>query len=212
MGSLQFSSPPVCCLYCGISVGGKQRGFQYGDGRVICQNCHDTAIKTTDALSRVWTHTVSFCEQLGLHADWDKVPVSLENQPDMARLSGGSAAIGMARSQWQWWGYHSSEVVILYGMPTLLALETLAHEAGHVWCHSNGIRFNPADVEEGFCNVVAYQVLKALDARYHPDERIAAMLANPCPVYGGHFKNELARMQAMSWKGYLVGLQSGGVA
>lgn len=192
------------CRYCACTVGsdtwlGHRPGFKYGDGRVICKQCHDSAIKTPESLASLWQFIIQKMQSYGLDVNWGAVPVRLEHQPHF----GAGGVIGLAKSTTQQTLFNfscASEIIILYGMPKLLALETLAHEAGHVFCHHHRITFNPSQAEEGFCNLVAFKVLQDL----HQQEAIDKLMRNPCPIYGGHFRSELAAMNLHGWSQYLA--------
>lgn len=204
------------CRYCGHGVGDARRhhgarlGFRYGDGTPICAPCHQTAIKTDAELLGAWQLVVSQCLALGLHANWQDVKVRLRQSKQLhAMASSVQGVVGLARSRrWAW--LVSSDITILYGMPLTHAIETLAHEAGHVWCHAQGVVFDPQDVEEGFCNVVACLVLQRLDARHHTGDRVQVLFANSDPVYGLRFREEWLRVNQTSWPRYLQLIQTGG--
>jgi hypothetical protein len=196
------------CRYCGYPVGhrGGRPGFRYGDNIVICKPCHDISVKTDDALTMAWRFVVRSCTDLGLHANWPDIKVRLRNTPDITSMSGNQKVIGLARTQWCGL-LIESDITILYGMPLPHAIETLAHEAGHIWCHEHQVKFTPNGAEEGFCNVVACLVVQRLPVHLNPKDRVDALFSNPDPVYGDHFRTEWQAMNDCSWQRYIRKVQ-----
>ena len=202
------NSSACWCRYCAAAVGpdfhlGQVSGFKYSDGRVICKTCHDSAIKTAESFEAVQQHIAQKMQAYGLTLDWSSVVLRLDHQPHF----GAEGVLGLAKlttTQLFFKSSRKSEIVILYGMPKILALETLAHEASHVFCHQHKIRFKQPQTEEGFCNLVAFKVMQDLN-------QIAAMeklMRNPCPIYGGLFRGELACMQTLGWDNYLLAIRN----
>lgn len=209
--SAQSILNPEHCRYCGHPVGsrwpyGARQGYRYADGTPICQLCHDTAVKDDVALLGAWRFAVKACTDLGLRATWGDVKVRLRDKPQLAGMAGGDGAIGLARSR-RWGAQVESDITIMYGMPMGQAIKTLAHEAGHVWCHEHQVEFSPSEVEEGFCNVVACLVVQQLPAQLDPQQRIDSLFADPDPVYGLRFRQEWAKVQKLSWPSYLKNIR-----
>lgn len=207
MSALSIASPEHC-RYCGHPVGagwalGARKGFLYADKTVICDPCHQTSVKDDAVLLTAWRFVVKACTELGLHATWGEVKVRLRNTPNLEAMTTGHGVVGLARSQ-QWGSQITSDITILYGMPMTHAVETLAHEAGHVWCHENGIEFTPYEVVEGFCNVVAYLVVQQLPGNLCPEQNLKALFENSDPVYGVGFRQEWQKMNNYSWPQYLT--------
>lgn len=197
------------CRYCGHPVGkmwphGARQGYRYSDGRLICELCHQIAVKDDAALLQSWRYTVQACIDLGMDAHWGDVKVRLRQRPELKvmSMSGGDGVVGLARSL-RCGKVVESDITILYGMPLAHVVNTLAHEAGHVWCHEHEVEFSPAEVEEGFCNVVACLVVRQLPPHLNPQDRVDALFADPHPVYGLRFRQEWAKVQHRTWPGYL---------
>jgi hypothetical protein len=202
---------PEHCRYCGYPIGafwpyGARQGYRYADGTPICQPCHSSAVKDDAALLGAWRFAVNACTDLGLCATWGDVKVRLRDKPQLAGMAGGEGAIGLARSR-RCGAQVESDITILYGMPQGLAIKTLAHEAGHVWCHEHQVAFSPSEVEEGFCNVVACLVVQQLPKHLNPQERIDSLFADPHPVYGVRFRQEWAKVEQLSWPLYLKNIR-----
>lgn len=198
------------CIYCGAAVRSSgllpslltRDGLRYGDGRIICQPCHHTAVKNEPQLQVVLQHVKRCFSELGLIVQWHRLPIRLQHQPQMRRLAGSDQTVGVA--QYTIYGRHvESKVSMLYGMPAALAVETLAHEAAHVWCREHGVDFAPVtDDEEGFCNVIGCLALQRLGQQYDAPALVADMFRNPDPVYGEKFRQQWARMSMLGWQRY----------
>ncbi|MDR2208238.1 MAG: protein DA1 [Azoarcus sp.] len=175
-------------------------GLRYGDGRIICAPCHRTAIKHGHQLEAVWQHVRHCFAELGLTIRWDQVFLRLQDRRAMQQVGAntvGYAQVVICRDR------IDSRVVMLYGMPAALAVETLAHELGHVWCCEQHVRFSPdSKDEEGFCNVLGCLALQRLGQQHNAPERIRAMFANPDPVYGEKFRQQWQTMQKLGWNDY----------
>lgn len=193
------------CEYCGTSIGhrflGARPGYRYGDGRTICTDCHESAIKTAEQLQTVWQHVAHTFRQLGLSIKWPDIPVALLDKPVLSQTTGRDNCVGVATTAVSLLAIRS-QISMLYGMPVQWAVETLAHEAGHVWCREQGIRFDPQDAEEGFCNVLGCLALRALKGR-DTTLRQKAMFENPDPVYGQRFREQWALLENSGWQGYI---------
>ena len=200
------------CNYCGVSISihhqawlslpQGERGLRYGDGRIICHKCHQTAVKNDAQIRAVSDHVQRCFAELGLTINWKHLPIRLQHQPQIERAAGSANVIGYAESTISGTSV-SSCVTLLYGMPAALAVETLAHEAGHVWCREHNIEFNPdPNDEEGFCNVLACLALKRLGDQHDAKHRIDAMFHNHDPIYGHKFRAQWTHMCALGWEIY----------
>lgn len=77
------------------------------------------------------------------------------------------------------------------GMLASLAVETLAHEAVHVWCREQGVDFAPdSGDEEGTCNVIDRLALQRLSQQYDVPMRLADLFRNPYLVYGERLRQQ----------------------
>lgn len=197
------------CTYCGIGIRQHgwsmpfqgEEGLRYGDGRIICRKCHQTAVKNDQQIRAIWQHVRTCFADLGLSIQWDRLPIRLEHQPQIEQ-SGGAHTVGYAETV-IYGRQIDSRVTMLYGMPAALAVETLAHEVGHVWCREHNVQFRPdPDDEEGFCNVLACLALQRLGNQYDAPKRIEAMFQNPDPVYGGKFRKQWDLMTFVGWEKY----------
>ena len=210
MSALSIVNPEYCS-YCGHPVGslwlyGGRQGYRYADGTNICRLCHDSAVKDDAALLGAWSFAVNACRDLGLSAIWGDVKVRLRDKPQLVGMAGCNSVIGLARSR-RCGSQVESDITIMYGMPLGQAIQTLAHEAGHVWCHEHQVEFSPDEVEEGFCNVVACMVAQKLPIQLNPQERIDSMFGDPHPIYGVVFRQEWAKVEKQSWPLYLKSIR-----
>ncbi len=201
------------CRYCGVAIRtasgspaqmhGCRPGLRYADGRIICDRCHRHAIKHEHQLQAIRRHVTDSFADWRLHINWASLPVELLQLPQL-RLPGlSSQVVGWAQSTISDRKQVSSRVAILYGMPAAIAVETLAHEAGHVWCREHHIEFKPdRQDEEGFCNVLGCMALERLGPQHDAPERIKNMFSNPDPIYGDKFREQWQRLSQRGWERY----------
>jgi len=195
------------CEYCGIAVGKKlgficKPGFKYKDDRVICQACHQTAIKTIEQLTEVQDYVKKCFGQLDLKLDCSKINIQFQFKPEIEKIVAGNNVVGYASFVIHRHKVDSS-IVVLYGMPKLLALTTLAHELGHVWCKENSVKFKPDNSqEEGFCNVLSCLVLHSLPMDADVRHRIKSLFKNTDPIYGGYFRDHWKSLETLTWPVY----------
>lgn len=222
-------SPWFGCAYCGAVIQSSQhpvtmllellpitpkQGYRYSDGRIICCDCYAHAVKSSEQLSTIWQQVNTQLQQLGLYIQWNALPIQLYKKQDMqvslAHTPHANAGAVLGYTQVvQGKGRITPRVGILYGIPTALAVLTLAHEAGHVWCHQQHIAFTPdAKQEEGFCNLVSLEVLKALPPLYLKDTLIEHLFACTNTMYGDKFREEWAKMEQVGWEQYLQQLRT----
>ena len=204
------------CTYCGISIRQPgwanflqgEQGLRYGDGRIICSKCHHTAVKNEAQIQAVWQHVKRCFAELGLAIHWERLPIRLQHQPQIEQSGGGANTVGYAESTIS--GKQvDSRVTMLYGMPAALAVETLAHEAGHVWCREHDIQFRPdPDDEEGFCNVLACLALQKLGGQHDAPKRIESMFQSTDPVYGQKFRLQWNLVKSLKWENYILRVTS----
>jgi hypothetical protein len=80
------------------------------------------------------------------------------------------------------------DVYLLYGMPKVEMIGTMAHELTHVWQFLNGrLKTDPA-LSEGSCNFASYWVLKQMAPGREADFIIESMLRDEDEVYGEGFR------------------------
>lgn len=184
------------CLYCGKLVhpaisGG---GTTYADGRVVCRNCHRTAVhRPNDALGVV-ARTRAKLAGWGVDLGGLDVPVQVIDRFQLARmLKGGPHASlrrvsGFAAMRWEGKGRANKQatVYLLHGMPLGWLEATAAHELMHVWNFYAGPPHSFA-LEEGSCNYMSYRMHEEQAdemAGFHID----CLMKDPHPGYGVGFR------------------------
>lgn len=181
------------CTYCYCQFGKFTglTGMQYADGRTICQNCHKTAIKTSEQLQCVWDFAALQIKRLGFSVELEKVPVTLLNQDAIYSQFNMKNICGLAISEVSTFkGDTQSEIIMLYGVPMVHAVGILAHEAMHVYCRQHGMTYTSD--EEGFCEYVAYLILLKMGSA-DAKELVQNMLDNPEEIYGGGLRKYIAK-------------------
>lgn len=79
------------------------------------------------------------------------------------------------------------KIEVLRGLTPLHFGRTVSHEAGHAWLAQVGARAVAPEVEEGFCELVAYAWLRRREGELAAALR-RTIRENPDPVYGGGFR------------------------
>jgi hypothetical protein len=80
------------------------------------------------------------------------------------------------------------DIYLLYGMPRVEMIGTLAHELTHVWQFLSGRLKNDPALSEGSCNFAAYWVLKQMAPGKEADFIIESMLRDDNEIYGEGFR------------------------
>jgi hypothetical protein len=138
------------------------------DGRHICTACHRTAVyepPEAQALFQSVAHVVIGQLGLGLSVGVD---LTLVDQHHLQRLMARASA-ALYDDPTQVMGLfvrrgHKRAMYILYGLPRILLIQTIAHEWGHAWQGENCPLLHDPLVREGFAEWVAYKTLQTLGA------------------------------------------------
>lgn len=170
------------CEYCGRFIGPLTTGggTRYSDGRYICDICRESAVTTQNEAMRVMAEVARHMRRFGMDVNLGEVDLHIVGLQEMQKKSGkGSYRLtgftdfeetknlfGIATSR-------RIDVHLLYGMPRVDVVSTLAHELAHVWQFTAGRLNNDQAFSEGSCNYAAYLVL-----RVYREEAAAYVVAN----------------------------------
>jgi hypothetical protein len=179
-------------LICQSLTGG---GEQLGDGRYRCNRCRNTAVDLLEEGTRIMGEVRLVLASFGLDLAAAQIPLRLTDQDELTQLSTHAHASdpsGMACNTLLTRGGKVVErkvekILILYGLPREHFAAVAAHELGHVWLFLNAFPQLPPEVEEGICELLAYEWIKRQDtpeAQY----RLKVMENNKDPVYGEGFR------------------------
>ncbi|XP_031097028.1 protein DA1-like [Ipomoea triloba] len=169
-----FDGTPTCSACSRFKIRNVEF-FTLNDGRMLCPDCHSTAVIDPESFKSIVSEVHNFFAALNMHIRKD-IPVHLVDLFEMNILSPHQTAMPMGLTtykidaipfvNWSLQQGMSIEVrhhctvtgmTVLYGLPRLLTGRILAHEFMHTWMRLQG--YNNAIgtwVEEGMCEVMAY--------------------------------------------------------
>jgi len=148
------------CDACSAPVGDQH--WTLHDGRVLCNNCHATAVFDPAVARQLYDETVTaVAAQLGLRLRVG-VEFRLVDAPTLAqvRASGNDGAMNDEKTL----GLYQRQgrlraIYLLYGLPKLLFRTVVAHEYAHAWQGEACPLLDDDDLREGFAEWVAYRHL-----------------------------------------------------
>jgi hypothetical protein len=148
------------CDACSAPVG--DRHWRLHDGRLLCGNCHTTAIFAPEIARALFDETVAAVgAQLGLGLRVG-VEFRLVDAPTLARVRAGGdgehptdeKTLGLYQKQGR-----LRAIYVLYGLPKLLFRTVVAHEYAHAWQGETCPLLEDDGLREGFAEWVAYRHL-----------------------------------------------------
>lgn len=203
------------CEYCARFISDELTGggVRYSDGRHICGICRKDAITDVALAKEIMLEVAEHLEQSGIRIDTNRITLHLTGLKNMQELLGRGSHSLMGFTDYfekrLAFGFKTSrkiDIYILYGIPKIDLVSTLAHEMMHVWQFVRGRLKNDKAFSEGSCNYAAYLVLRHYDA----SERgyiIHNMLQDEDPLYGEGFRRVKRYVSAEGTKTWLDRLQ-----
>ena len=162
------------CYICALPV--KEKFTRLADGRLLCGEDAKQAVLTQDDAEKIFEEVKgdaqSILAQLGplphhniqlileAKARLDKTGSNLISAHDDRLL------MGLTRSTQHGAGESEHTISLLYGLTRERLMVVAAHEYGHAWLHENVRRKLNHDAVEGFCDWLAYKVIKEKNAPY----------------------------------------------
>lgn len=205
---------PVCDS-CGrfISEQTTGGGVRYDDGRYICNLCRPKSVTDIDDILLLVHDVAERMKTMGMKVDYDGIRIHLIGRDEMQRLSGhhsqGLRGFTDYREEYRVFGKsydRRMDMYLLYGMPRMELISTIAHELGHVWQFNHGRFKNERAWNEGSCNYTAYLVLGAYPGRESAFFR-TSLTRDDDDVYGQGFrrvKNLAETAGRKEWLHYLA--------
>jgi DNA-directed RNA polymerase subunit N (RpoN/RPB10) len=154
------------CDLCGVPVG--NTFWQYPDGRIICNECGRRAIfdlRVVESIMRDVQKSVE--KRLGLKI---RAPYALkvETMSGIGPADGSGGMTAGAGREALFRGELGSflinngkpEIILLFGLPPDLLYEAGAHEYAHAWLAENAQAGLEVELQEGFAQWVAAEVLR----------------------------------------------------
>jgi hypothetical protein len=170
-------------------------GVKFSDGRTLCSICHDSAVKKLAAARLLMSEVAARLRRIGM--DFDLVDlqlhlVGLDRMQEIANFRShdlrGFTDYHEEKNLFGRTKKRQIDVYLLYGMPRVEMISTIAHELTHVWQFLNGRLDNDPALSEGSCNFAAYWVLKRMAPSEESDFIIESMLRDDNRVYGEGFR------------------------
>ena len=201
---------PVCDS-CGRFIADNTTGggVRYDDGRFICNICHPKSMTDIDEILGLVHEVAGHMRSLGMKTDYHGIRIHLVGREEMQKLSGhhseGLRGFTDYREDFRVFGKshdRKMDMYLLYGMPRMELISTIAHELGHVWQFNRGRFRNDRAWNEGSCNFAAYLVL----ARYPGKESAffrASLARDDDSVYGEGFRRVKVLAEAEGTKSWL---------
>jgi hypothetical protein len=146
------------CDLCGVPVG--NTFWQYPDGRIICNECGRRAvfdIKVVESIMRDVQKSVE--KRLGLKL---RTPYTLKVEKMSGIGPAGAGREALFRRELGSFLVNEGrpEIILLFGLPPDLLYEAGAHEYAHAWLAENAYAGLDTELQEGFAQWVAAEVLR----------------------------------------------------
>lgn len=192
---LRHQGEAPCCDSCSrfISPELTGGGVRYDDGRYICNICRPTSVKSIDEILALIDEVAEHLERLGMKVDYRGLQVHLVGRSQMQDISGrnhsGLRGFTDYSEDWRFLGRAKNRRInmyLLYAMPRMELISTIAHELTHVYLFNHGHFDSDPVFIEGSCNYAAFLVLGRYPGRESAFFR-ANMASDPDPVYGAGF-------------------------
>jgi len=170
-------------------------GVRFSDGRLLCRICHASAIKRIGTAKELMNEVTRHLKRIGMNLDDVDLRLHLIGIKKMQVLADHRSCDLRGVTD-----YHEEknlfgrtkkrkiDVYLLYGMPRVEMIGTLAHELGHVWQFLNGRLHGDRALSEGSCNFTSYWVLKQIAPGEEGDFIIESMLRDEDKIYGEGFR------------------------
>jgi hypothetical protein len=199
------------CDSCGrfISEQLTRGGMRYDDGRHICNICRPQSMTDVDEILELVHDVADHMKTFGMEVDYNGIRIHLVGRDKMQTLS-GHHSVGLRgftdyREDWRVFGRSKNRVMhmyLLYGMPRMEIISTIAHELAHVWQFNRGRFQNDRAWTEGSCNYAAYVVLGKYPGRDSSFFR-TGLTRDDDGVYGDGFRRVKTLVDAEGTKAWL---------
>lgn len=193
---LKHKDKAPCCDSCGrfISDSITGGGVRYDDGRYICAICHPESVEDINDILDIIHEVAEHMTDFDMDVDYRGVEVHLIGRDQMKEIAGqhSNSLRGFTdySEKWRLFGKPQNRkvnVYLLYGMPRMELISTVAHELAHVWQFNQGRFDQDPEFAEGSCNYAAYLVLGMYPGQLSSFFR-NTMMKSEDPVYGEGFR------------------------
>ncbi len=199
------------CDSCGrfVSMELTGGGTRYDDGRFICNICKPKSVTDVDEILEIVFDVASHMKTFGMEVDYNGIEIHLVGRDKMQTLSGhhsnGLRGFTDYSEDWRVFGKSQNrkmDIYLLYGMPRMEIINTVAHELAHVWQFNRGRFRNDRAWAEGSCNYASYLVLGKYPGRESSFFR-TSLTRDADPVYGEGFRRVKSLAESEGTKAWL---------
>jgi hypothetical protein len=182
---------------------------RFRDGRALCALCAATSVTSVAEARSIVAEAAAGLSRFGIDVDPRPIRLRLVGQDDLARIAEndshetkGFTDYLVNKSLFGRVKAESMIVYLLYGMPRIQALSTVAHELMHIWQFQRGCFEQDPALSEGSCNFASYLVIRK---RGTPEAEfvIESMLKDPDRVYGEGFRRVKAYVEREGLRAWL---------
>jgi hypothetical protein len=187
----------ISCDFCDryITADLHDGGIRFDDGRSLCRICHATSVKKIGRARALMREVATQLERIGMdfrEVDLDLHLIGLDKMQKLARNRShdlrGFTDYHEEKNLFGKTRRRKIDIYLLYGMPKVEMIGTLAHELTHVWQFLRGRLQGDAAFSEGSCNFASYWVLKQMAPGEEANFIIESMLRDQDRVYGEGFR------------------------
>lgn len=184
------------CVYCGrlIAPNTTRGGVRYSDGRYICNICRESAVTTRDEAYLILAEVARHMTGFGMKVELGEIDLHVVGLDEMQKKSGkgsyrltGFTDFEETKGLFGVLSRRQIDVYMLYGLPRIDAVSTLAHELAHVWQFSAGRLKNDPAFSEGSCNYASWLVLQRYPGR-PTDYVVVNLVEDENRIYGEGFR------------------------
>ena len=193
----RHASEVPTCDFCDrlLSAELREGGVRFSDGRSLCGDCHRSAVKKVRQARALMNRVAAQLRRIGM--DFETVDlrlhlIGLKRMQEIANFRShdlrGFTDYHEERNLFGRTSKRQIDVYLLYGMPKVEMIGTLAHELTHVWQFLSGRLDGDRALSEGSCNFASYWVLKQMAPGREADFIIESMLRDEDEIYGEGFR------------------------
>jgi hypothetical protein len=199
------------CDSCGRFISDRltDGGVRYDDGRFVCNVCRPKSVTGIDELLELVHEVAGHMGTFGMDVDYTGIQIHLIGREQMQKLSGhhsdGLRGFTDYREDYRVLGYSKNRrmhMYLLYGMPRMEIISTIAHELAHLWQFNRGQFKSGRAWAEGSCNYAAYLVLARYPGRESSFFRVS-LTRDGDDVYGEGFRRVKTLAEAEGAKNWL---------
>jgi hypothetical protein len=193
----RHSNEVPTCDFCDrfLSAETLEGGVRFSDGRSLCGICHRSAVKKLGQAKALMNQVAAQMRRIGMGFDTVDLRLHLIGLRKMQEIANfrshdlrGFTDYHEERNLFGRTRKRQIDVYLLFGMPKVEMIGTMAHELTHVWQFLNGRLNSDPALSEGSCNFVSYWILKQMTPGREADFIIESMLRDDDLIYGEGFR------------------------